>query len=89
MALGLHGFRAGNEAGDKNGGVKKRKGRVGGAGGGKVKGGERVFDGRSRKYLGGVAVADKDGRAYVAAEKPDCREMQKKAGITPVARGAW
>lgn len=91
VGLGLHGFRAGNEAGDKNGGVKKRKGgvgRVGGAGGVKVKGGERVFDGRSRKYLGGVAVADKDGRAYVAAEKPDCREMQKKAGITPVARGA-
>ena len=90
VSLGLHGFRAGNEAGDKNGGVKKRKGGAGKSGGkvGKVKGAERVFDGRSRKYLGGVAVADRDGRVYVAAEKPDCREMQKKAGITPVARGA-
>lgn len=86
IGLGLHGFQAGNEAGDKNGGVKKRKG--GGGKIGKVKGGERVFDGRPRKYLGGVAVTDRDGQPHVAAEKPDCREMQKRAGITPVARGA-
>ena len=56
IGLGLHGFQAGNEAGDKNGGVKKRKGRgcVGGGKIGKVKGVERVFDGRPRKYLGRV-----------------------------------